>query len=176
MAKKPRIADPDAIRAARNAIAEARQALKNAKSDSVATIVTGVPRRGRDGDFPDDYKWKPTKPPYFPPGTRAESKPKPPIETEPTPPREWKYVWIQTRAPRSDSDCGQIAEAQYAITADGVLYLDDMSGKPIASQKLRSDDNPLHVAARLLRDKGRNNSSVAGFYANIPNNGRGTYH
>jgi len=49
-----------------------------------------------------------------------------------------------------------------------------MNGKPIASQKLRSDDNALHVAARLLRDKGRNNST--GFYADIPNNGRGTYH
>jgi len=175
MAKKPRIADPDAIRAARNAIAEARRALNNAKLDTVTTIVTGVPRPGRDPDTAP--KWKPVEPPFFPPGIgpRAESKPKPPIEPEPRPPREMKYVWIQTRAPRSDNDCGEIKEAQYGV-AEGILYLEDINGKPIASQKLRDDDNPLHVAARLLRDKGRNNSSVAGFYADIPNNGRETYH
>jgi len=56
------------------------------------------------------------------------------------------------------------------------LYLETTSGNPIASQKLRNDDNPLHVAVRLLRDKGCNKSGVAGFYSAIPNNGRATYH
>jgi hypothetical protein len=85
---------------------------------------------------------------------------------------------VQTRGPRSESDPGQIIEAQYATTASGVLYLEDMSGKPIASQKLRSDDIPLHVAVRLLRDhqRGGNKSEVAGFYASIPVNGRETFH
>jgi len=174
MKKKPdsRLADPDTLRAARRAIAEAREARKSAE---IRTIVTGVPRPGRDGTaFP---KWKPVSPPYFPKGV-GPSKPQPkPVEAEPPPrPTVWKYVWVQTRAPRSDNDCGAIIEAQYAITADGVLYLETTSGNPIASQKLRSDDNPLHVAVRLLRDKGRNNSSVRGFYGDIPNNGRQTYH
>src|SRR5262249_10820028 len=131
MAKKPRIADPDAIRAARNAIAEIRESRLRAKSDLVTTIATGVPRRGRDGNYPDDFVWKPSKPP---PEARASEPPPKPVETEPPKPTVWKYVWIQTRAPRSDNDCGAIIEAQYAIAADGVLYLDDMSGKPIASQ------------------------------------------
>ena len=73
-------------------------------------------------------------------------------------------VWVQTRGPRSDNDGGAIIEAQYAV-AGGVLYLEDMRGSAIASQKLRDDDTALHVAARLLRDhyRGRNNAP-AGFY------------
>src|SRR5262249_1843914 len=118
MAKKPRIADPDAIRAARNAISEIREARNRAKSDLCTTIVTGVPRRGRDGNFPDDYGWKP-KPPA---SKETASAPPPKAKIQAVPPKEWHYVWIQTRAPRSDNDCGEIIEGQYATTGTAFSF------------------------------------------------------
>jgi len=91
---------------------------------------------------------------------------------------KWFSYARKSRGPAAAQGIGiffEIIPAQYGV-AEGVLYLEDMNGNPIASQKLRGDDNPLHIATRLLRDKGRNSSSVAGFYADIPNNGRETYH
>jgi len=71
-------------------------------------------------------------------------------------------VWVQTRAPVGN-DPGAIIEGQYA-TAGDVLYLEDMRGNAIASQRMRPDDNAPAVARKLLRERRRASSSVPGFY------------
>ena len=58
---------------------------------------------------------------------------------------------------------GTIIEGFYAIS-DGVLYLEDAQHNPVASQQLRSDDNPVAVARRLLRERRSPNKA---FYAPI---------
>jgi hypothetical protein len=51
--------------------------------DSLAVIVTGVPRTGRD-KLPDDYvSWKPRGTPYFPPAPKTEAASLEPIARAP---------------------------------------------------------------------------------------------
>jgi|AmaraimetFIIA100_FD_contig_61_4331801_length_1068_multi_3_in_0_out_0_2 hypothetical protein len=164
--KKKALADRDALNAARRVIAEARERRKGTVDDGVRVIITGAPRPGDGIDWP---KPEPCKRPYFP---SSAPRPRP---VEPEPPREWHYVWVQTRGPMSEGDPGQITEGQYA-TAGSVLYLEDTSGNPIASQKLRPDDNAPAVARRLLKEKWRAKSpNVSGFYDSPVNSSR-TFH
>ena len=151
--------DPEALQAARRAIAEERERRNAAKGEPLQ-IITGVPK---DADW-GNWKAEPEQPrdrynPHTSEAPRAVSKPAPA-----TVPKEWRYVWAQLRAPRNN-DPGQIAEGQYGVSG-GVLYLNDINGNAIVSQQLRPDDNPLAVATRLLREKtrGGNSSAPAGFY------------
>lgn len=159
--KKRPLPDLETIRAAREAIQQERERRKTAE---VTLIVTGVPRPERDGDV---ASWEP--PPRdrndcgLTPRAAPSSPPKAPVASEPPPrPTTWHYVFVQTRAP-AGNDPGAIIEGQYA-TAGDVLFLSDINSNPIASQKLRADDNAAAVARKLLKERRRASSSVPGFY------------
>ena len=130
--KKRALANPDAIKAARELIKAQRERL-GADPDGVTTIVTGVPR---PGDGIDWKAWMPPAPKSSPPAI----KPKAPVATEPkkTLPVEWKWFCVQTGAPSDRNPQGVIAEGFYGIS-DGVVYVEDMRSNPLGSQHLRSD-------------------------------------
>src|SRR5215831_5317605 len=103
--KQKLLTDPDALKAARELISRQRERL--GRGDEVV-IITGVPRRDRDPS--DDLPKPEPRYPYFPPGIdKLAPQPKQAIEELP---REWSYVFVQTRAPRGN-DPGQIIEGQY---------------------------------------------------------------
>jgi hypothetical protein len=103
MKKKPALANPDALNAARRVIAEARESRKATDDDGVRIIVTGVPRPG------DGIDWPVWKPPAKSPVPSASAPQPKRTEPPPAPPTEWTYVYVQVRAP-NERDQGQITE------------------------------------------------------------------
>jgi hypothetical protein len=125
----------------------------NEVAPAIAVIMTGVPRTGRD-QLPDDYvPWKPSGTPYIPPGPeaqRASPEYSLPPESEP------RSFWV-TVEPPSEKSCGTIVEGTWTI-ADGVIRVRDMEGR-LFTDRLGPNDDPEHVARKLLREKHGKHSS-----------------
>ena len=137
-------------------------------------IITGVPR---PPPCPADCTcWRHRKDTYDVSAEREklakylQPKAPPPLPRpmqEPAPPalpREWRYIYTQLRAGNPDrNDPGQILEGQYGV-AGNMVFVEDAKGELISKQKLEPGDDPASVARKLLREKWRGNSTVAGFY------------
>jgi hypothetical protein len=144
----------------------------------IATIVTGVPRPGRDttgepaappapkstgkwtcptcrGSFPDAvtiHRCEPAGPKLPRP-----AQPAPPVQEE-----QRRHIWTQVRG-ATETDPGQIAEGSFSVM-DGMVYAWDADGKHLGRLALGPSDDAATVARRLLRDK----TSAGGFYAPLP--------
>ena len=124
----------------------------------VDTIITGVPRDGRDEVPPEWYKRQP--PPTPDPRERAykDTRPIPPL---PRPPVEAKAppdpqrVRTEARQRTDDpSDAGEIVEGYYDVR-NGEVYVwtVENGARPLGHAPVRPGDDPAVVARRLLRDK-----------------------
>jgi hypothetical protein len=63
-----------------------------------------------------------------------------------------RLVYAQVEQPCESNPGGSIVEGWFHIT-DGVLHLQDMQERPLASQPLTAGDDPARVARKLLRAK-----------------------
>jgi hypothetical protein len=112
-------------------------------------IITGVPRRDRGDDC--DYKWTPTKAPYFPPAPAPE-----PNRAAPQPPApkvsEWRRVWITIRLPNPErNDLGELREGRYRTEGE-LLHVQDDRGNSLRRERLQAEDNIDAAARKILRE------------------------
>jgi hypothetical protein len=136
------------------------------------TIVTGVPRRGRDAPDPDPpaQVCKASKPdtenPRRPHGQALrlpEGEPLRATGTPPAPepaPSEPIPILVQIRAPDERDVAGVIARG-YCRHTDTKVRVYDTEGQLLGTDTLRPGDNVEVAAKKLLRD------SAGGFYGRI---------
>ena len=148
----------------------------------IGVIVTGVPRRARDGESPCE-NCTCSKPESAYPGAAArrelerKHEPAPAPMPRPTPelaiPTEWHLFRVQIRAGDGVDDPGQIIEGRYGV-ADDIVYVEDDQGRLVDRQRLRPGENAAAVAQKILREKWRGKSSD--FYTGPTNRPTGTFH
>ena len=145
----------------------------------IGVIVTGVPRRARDGESPCE-NCTCSKPESAYPGAAAREQerkyePTPAPMPRPSPelplPTEWWPFRVQLRGGNGENDPGQIIEGRYGVV-DDCVYVEDDQGKPVDMQRLRPGENAAGVAQRILREKWRGRS----FYDGPINRAIKTYH
>jgi hypothetical protein len=125
-------------------------------------IITGVPRAGRDSDeaVARLLRERPTNP--LPPAAdlsdglpaRAPA-PIPPLtasqqsSSEPVQPHR---VRTQLERPSERNPVGTIAEGWYRVSG-GVVYVEDLQGRPLGSHTLRPGEDAEAIARRILNQK-----------------------
>jgi hypothetical protein len=124
----------------------------------VDTIITGVPRHGRDEVPPEWYKRQPVPTPDPRERLRKDTRPIPPlpkpepkVEAPPNP----TCVRTETRQRTNDpGDAGEIVEGYFDVR-DGQVYVwtVENGARPLGHAPVRPGDDPAVVARRLLRDK-----------------------
>ena len=130
--------------------------------DRTDTIITGVPRAGRDAEDAVERlvaRAKQTGYPSDPLQAKAvkarEAPVPPPPEPEPEP--ESKRVRVTIELP-TDNNLGSVADGYYFVQ-DEMVYVSDALKRPLGRLALNPGDNPEIVARRLLKSKycGSNN-------------------
>ena len=123
--------------------------------DRITTIITGVPRAGRDAEeaiqrIVEQAKQRghPTDP-IQAQAAKAREAPQAPPEPEPEPERH--YVRIEIR-PSSENDPGQILEGRFA-TIGSLVQVWSLDGKLLGSGAVKPDEDPKSVARKILRVK-----------------------
>ena len=124
--------------------------------DRTDTIITGVPRAGRDAEDAVERlvaRAKQTGYPSDPLQAKAvkarEAPQAPPPEPEPEPERH--YVRVEIR-PASENDPGQVQEGHFA-TIGTLVQVWDLNGKLLGSGAVRPDEDPASVARKILKAK-----------------------
>jgi hypothetical protein len=141
--------------------------------EPVGVIITGVPRAGRDSDeaVARLLRERPTNP--LPPAAdlsdglpaRAPA-PIPPLaasqqsSSEPVQPHR---VRTQLERPSERNPVGTIAEGWYRVSG-GVVYVEDLQGRPLGSHTLRPGEDAEAIARRILNQK---SSGASQFYGPI---------
>ena len=143
----------------------------------IDTIVTGVPRSGRD--VPGSPRAQPPvadeRPDYtghlkrYDDGKPTPPRPKPPAEA--VKPPEPGPVQTQVRAPSQDGkDPGEVVSGWYDIQNGQVVVWERSGGAPIGRAPCGPNDDPKVIARRILRTK----QSSGGFYDALPYRFSGT--
>jgi len=124
--------------------------------DRTDTIITGVPRAGRDAEDAVERlvaRAKQTGYPSDPLQAKAvkarEAPVPPPPEPEPEP--ESKRVRVTIELP-TDNNLGSVADGYYFVQ-DEMVYVSDALKRPLGRLALNPGDNPEIVARRLLKAK-----------------------
>ena len=124
--------------------------------DRTDTIITGVPRAGRDAEDAVERlvaRAKQTGYPSDPLQAKAvkarEAPVPPPPEPEPEP--EFKRVRVTIELP-TDNNLGSVVDGYYFVQ-DEMVYVSDASKRPLGRLALNPGDNPEIVARRLLKSK-----------------------
>jgi hypothetical protein len=73
-----------------------------------------------------------------------------------------RLVRVQVESPSQASPAGAIVEGWFTVV-EGMLYLEDMQGRRVASMPLGRGDDPAVIGRRLLREKG----TAGEFYRSI---------
>jgi hypothetical protein len=137
--------------------------------DVVTTIITGVPRCGRDESADDEAPPIAKAPEDKAPRVEdfharrkvsdalsAVSKPLPrtpaPRPVESSPDEGPYHIHAQVRGPDERGDPGEIAEGSYTISGGMVRVRDDQN-RDLGSEVLRPGDLPAAVARKILREK-----------------------
>jgi len=124
----------------------------------IDTIVTGVPRDGRDTVPPEWLKRQPKPTPDPRQRVYKETKAIPPLPKAPEPrvdrPPDPQRVRAEVRECKNDNDPGEIVEGYYDVR-DGQVYVwtVEHGARPLGHAPVRLGDDPAVVARRLLRDK-----------------------
>ena len=124
--------------------------------ERITTIITGVPRSGRDAEDAVERlvaRAKQTGYPSDPLQAKAvkarEAPVPPPPEPEPEP--ESKRVRVTIELP-TDNNLGSVADGYYFVQ-DEMVYVSDALKRPLGRLALNPGDNPEIVARRLLKAK-----------------------
>ena len=125
--------------------------------DRTDTIITGVPRAGRDAEDAVERLVARAKQTGYPSdplqakAVKAREAPQAPPPPEPEPEPERHYVRVQVR-PSSENDPGEIREAQFA-TIGSLVKIWDLQGRLLGSGPVRPDEDSKAVAQRILKAK-----------------------
>jgi hypothetical protein len=66
----------------------------------------------------------------------------------------WLPFRATVRRPDPDKDDpGQIEEGKYRLHADGLLEVEDATGRPMGSSRIGPNDDPLVAARKSLRER-----------------------
>jgi hypothetical protein len=130
--------------------------------DRISTIITGVPRSGRDAEDAVERLIERAKQtghrsdPVLAQATRAREAPQaPPPPEQPEP--EFKRVRVTIDLP-TDNNLGAVVDGFYYVQ-DDMVYVSDALKRPIGRLALNPHEDPEIVARRLLKSKycGNNN-------------------
>ena len=126
--------------------------------DRTDTIITGVPRAGRDAEDAVERlvaRAKQTGYPSDPLQAKAvkarEVSPQAPPPPEPEPEPEFKRVRVTIELP-TDNNLGSVVDGYYFVQ-DEMVYVSDAFKRPLGRLALNPGDNPEIVARRLLKSK-----------------------
>ena len=125
--------------------------------DRTDTIITGVPRAGRDAEDAVERLVARAKQTGYPSdplqakAVKAREAPQAPSPPEPEPEPERHYVRVQVR-PSSENDPGEIREAHFA-TIGSLVKIWDLQGRLLGSGPVRPDEDSKAVAQRILKAK-----------------------
>jgi len=125
--------------------------------DRTDTIITGVPRAGRDAEDAVERLVARAKQTGYPSdplqakAVKAREAPQAPPPPEPEPEPERHYVRVEIR-PSSENDPGQIQEGRFA-TIGSLVQVWDLNGKLLGSGAVKPDEDPKSVARKILRVK-----------------------
>ena len=129
--------------------------------DRTDTIITGVPRDGRDDQAALERLIQRAKQSGYPSdplqakAIQAREAPQAPPEPEPEP--EYKRVRVTIELP-TDNNLGSVVDGYYFVQ-DEMVYVSDALKRPLGRLALNPGDDPEIVARRLLKSKycGSNN-------------------
>jgi hypothetical protein len=134
--------------------------------DRTDTIITGVPRAGRDAEDAVERLVARAKQTGYPSdplqakAVKAREAPQVPPPPEPEPEPESKRVRVTIELP-TDNSLGSVVDGFYFVQ-DDMVYVSDALKRPIGRHALNPGDNPEIVARRLLKSKHCGNNN---FYA-----------
>jgi len=130
--------------------------------DRTDTIITGVPRAGRDAEDAVERLVARAKQTGYPSdplqakAVKAREAPQapPPPEAEPEP--EFKRVRVTIELP-TDNNLGSVVDGYYFVQ-DEMVYVSDALKRPLGRLALNPGDDPEIVARRLLKSRHCNNN------------------
>ena len=125
--------------------------------DRTDTIITGVPRAGRDAEDAVERLVARAKQTGYPSDplqakavkAREATQEPPPPEPEPEP--EFKRVRVTIELP-TDNNLGSVVDGYYFVQ-DEMVYVSDALKRPLGRLALNPGDNPEIVARRVLKSK-----------------------
>ena len=130
--------------------------------DRITTIITGVPRAGRDAEeaiqrIVEQAKQRghPTDP-IQAQAAKAREAPQAPPPPEPEPEPEFKRVRVTIELP-TDNNLGSVVDGYYFVQ-DEMVYVSDALKRPLGRLALNPGDDPEIVARRLLKSRHCNNN------------------
>jgi hypothetical protein len=133
----------------------------------ITTIITGVPRSGRDAEDAVERLVARAKQTGYPSdplqakAVKAREAPQAPPPPEPEPEPEFKRVRVTIELP-TDNNLGSVVDGYYFVQ-DEMVYVSDAFKRPLGRLALNLGDNPEIVARRLLKSKHCSNN----FYRKI---------
>jgi len=125
--------------------------------DRTDTIITGVPRAGRDTEEAIQRIVEQAKERGYPTdpirakAAKAREAPQAPPPPEPEPEPEFKRVRVTIELP-TDNNLGSVVDGYYFVQ-DEMVYVSDALKRPLGRLALNPGDNPEIVARRLLKAK-----------------------
>jgi hypothetical protein len=136
--------------------------MRDGAVNRITTIITGVPRAGRDAEEAIQRIVEQAKQAGYPSdpiraqAAKAREAPVPP-PPEPEPEPEFKRVRATIELP-TDNNLGSVVDGYYFVQ-DDMVYVSDALKRPLGRLALNPGDNPEIVARRLLKSKycGSNN-------------------
>ena len=131
--------------------------------ERITTIITGVPRSGRDAEDAVERLVELAKERGYPSdplqakAVKAREAPQAPPPPEPEPEPEARRVRVTIELP-TDNNLGSVVDGYYFVQ-DEMVYVSDALKRPLGRLALNPGDNPEIVARRLLKSKycGNNN-------------------
>jgi hypothetical protein len=125
--------------------------------DRTDTIITGVPRAGRDNEDAVERLVARAKQTGYPSdplqakAVKAREAPQAPPPPEPEPEPEFKRVRVTIELP-TDNNLGSVVDGYYFVQ-DEMVYVQDALKRPLGRLALNPGDNPEIVARRVLKSK-----------------------
>ena len=125
--------------------------------ERITTIITGVPRSGRDAEDAVERLVELAKERGYPSdplqakAVKAREAPQAPPPPEPEPEPEFKRVRVTIELP-TDNNLGSVVDGYYFVQ-DEMVYVQDALKRPLGRLALNPGDNPEIVARRLLKSK-----------------------
>ena len=125
--------------------------------DRTDTIITGVPRAGRDAEDAVERLVARAKQTGYPSdplqakAVKAREAPQAPPPPEPEPEPEFRRLRVTIELP-TDNNLGSVVDGYYFVQ-DEMVYVSDALKRPLGRLALNPGDNPEIVARRLLKSK-----------------------
>ena len=137
--------------------------MRDGTVDRTDTIITGVPRAGRDAEDAVERLVARAKQTGYPSdplqakAVKAREAPQAPPPPEPEPEPEFRRLRVTIELP-TDNNLGSVVDGYYFVQ-DEMVYVSDALKRPLGRLALNPGDNPEIVARRLLKSKycGSNN-------------------